>query len=88
MVDAGNTREVAVLAYYDDQPLFGYQARFERGERVHSDADGQFTVTRVPRFFKVRIDSDLITPIGAPMQGTLIYVNQPGPGIMLTTLRM
>jgi hypothetical protein len=87
MIDANNTREVAVLTYYDEQPIFGYQARFEGGERVHLDADGQFNVKRVPRFFKVRIDSDLITPIGDPMQGMLIYVNQrPGPGFMLSTL--
>jgi tetratricopeptide (TPR) repeat protein len=87
MIDAGNTRDAAVLAYYEEQPIFGYQARFEGGERVHLDADGQFNVRRVPRFFKVRIDSDLITPIGDPMQGTLIYLNQrPRPGFMLTTL--
>jgi hypothetical protein len=87
MMDAGNTRDVAVLAYYGEQPMFGYQARFERGKRVHLDADGQFTVTHVPSFFKVRIDSDFSSPYGDPMQGTLIYLKQrPGHGFMLNTL--
>jgi hypothetical protein len=61
MIDADNTRDVAVLVYYDEQTTFVYQARFVEGERVELDAEGQFVVTRVPRFFKVRIDSDLST---------------------------
>ena len=87
MIDADNTRDIAVLVYYDEQRAFVYQARFERGERVEFDVDGQFVVTRVPRFFKVRIDSDLPTPYGDPMQGTLIYLNQRSrPGFMINTL--
>jgi tetratricopeptide (TPR) repeat protein len=86
-INVENTRDVAVLAYYDERPIFGYQARFERGERVEFDAGGQFVVTEVPRLFKLRIDSDLSTPYGDPMQGTLIYLNQrPRSGFMIDTL--
>jgi tetratricopeptide (TPR) repeat protein len=86
-INVENTRDVAVLAYYDERPIFGYQARFERGERVEFGADGQFVVTEVPRLFKLRIDSDLSTPYGDPMQGTLIYLNQrPRSGFMIDTL--
>ena len=82
-----NTRDVAVLVYYADRPVFSYQARFERGEMVEFDANGQFVVTEVPRFFKIRIDSDLSTPYGDPMQGMLIYLNQSQePGIIISTL--
>ena len=87
MIDADNTRDIAVLVYYDKQATFVYHARFEKGERVEFDADGQFMVTRVPRFFKVRTDSDLSTPYGDPMQGTLIYLKQRStPGLMMNTL--
>jgi tetratricopeptide (TPR) repeat protein len=87
MVDASNTRDIAVLVYYDEQAIYGYQAGFEGGERVSFDADGHFVVTRVPRFFKVRVDSDLSTSYGDPMQGTLIYLRQQSrPGVMVSTL--
>jgi tetratricopeptide (TPR) repeat protein len=87
MINVENTRDVAVLAYYANRPVFHYQARFERGERVEFDHDGRFVVTEVPRFFKVRIDSDLVTPYGTPMQGMLIYLSQhPKPGILISTL--
>ena len=87
MIDVENTRDVAVLAYYADRPVFSYQARFERGKRVQFDHGGQFVVSEVSRFFKVRIDSDLSTPYGDPMQGMLIYLNQhPEQGILISTL--
>ena len=87
MINGENTRDVAVLVYYADRPLFGYQAQFARGEQIQFDADGQFVVTEVPRFFKLRIDSDLSTPYRDPMQGMLIYLNQqPGPGLLVSTL--
>jgi len=86
-VNVENTREVAVLVYYANRPVFSYQARFSRGQAVEFDADGQFVVTEVPRFFKLRIDSDLSTPYGDPMQGTLIYLNQSQePDILISTL--
>jgi len=87
MINVGNTRDVAVLVYYADRPVFNYQARFSRGKQIEFDAHGQFVVTEVPRFFKLRIDSDLSTPYGDPMQGMLIYLNQhPQPGILVSTL--
>lgn len=87
MINVENTRDVAVLAYYADRPIFGYQARFEGGEIVHFDAHGQFVVTEAPRFFKLRIDSDLVTPYADSMHGTLIYLNQhPEAGVLVSTL--
>jgi hypothetical protein len=93
MVNVENTRDVAVLVYYADRPVFNYQwmssihARFSQGEQVEFDAAGQFVVTEVPRLFKLRIDSDLPSPYGDPMQGTLIYLNQhPQPGVLVSTL--
>jgi tetratricopeptide (TPR) repeat protein len=88
LINAENTRRVAVLVYYPDRPIFSYQARFERDELVDFDAHGQFVVTEVPRFFKMNIDSDLSTPYGDPMQGMLIYLNQTQkPGILINTLK-
>jgi len=87
MVNVENTREAAVLVYYASRPVFSYQVRFSRGEQVEFDAAGQFVVTEIPRLFKLRIDSDLSTPYGDPMQGTLIYLNQhPQPGVLVSTL--
>jgi hypothetical protein len=89
MINIENTRDVAVLAYYASRPIFNYQARFSGGEQVAFEAHHQFVVTEVPRFFKLRIDSDLSTPYGDPMQGTLIYLNQhPQPGILVSTMGM
>jgi tetratricopeptide (TPR) repeat protein len=87
MINVENTRDVAVLAYYASRPVFNYQARFGRGKRIEFDAHGQFVVTEVPRFFKLRIDSDLSTPYGDPMQGMLVYLSQqPGAGFLVSTL--
>lgn len=87
MANVENTRDVAVLVYYADRPAFNYQARFEGGEAVDFEAHGRFVVTEVPRFFKLRIDSDLSSPYADPMQGTLIYLIQhPEAGILVSTL--
>lgn len=87
IINALNTRHVAILVYYEDRPVFHYQARFENGEMVEFDSDGQFVVTEVPRMFKMNIDSDLSTPYGNPMQGLLIFLNRPRrPGILISTL--
>jgi len=97
MINVENARDVAVLVYYTGRPVFSYQARFRRGKQVEFDAHGQFVVTEAPRFFKLRIDSDLSTPFvlgpkdqgpyGDPMQGMLIYLSQPQqPGILISTL--
>jgi tetratricopeptide (TPR) repeat protein len=87
MINNENTRDAAVLVYYANRPVFSYQIGFERGKQITFDAYGQFVVTEVPRFFKLRIDSDLSTPYGDPMQGLLIYLNQqPQPDILVSTL--
>jgi tetratricopeptide (TPR) repeat protein len=87
MINVENTRDVAVLAYYAGRPVFSYQARFEGGEAIDFHADGRFIVNEVPRFFKLRIDSDLSSPYADPMQGTLIYLSQhPEAGILVSTL--
>lgn len=87
MVGSHNTRDIAILVYYAGGDIFNYQARFQRGKRIEFDAHGQFVVTEAPRFFKLRIDSDLVTPYGNPMQGKLIYLNQhPKPAILVSTL--
>jgi len=87
LIGAHNTRDIAILAYYVQGNTFAYQARFQRGKRIEFDAQGQFVVTETPRFFKLRIDSDLVTPYGNPMHGKLIYLNQhPKPAILVSTL--
>jgi hypothetical protein len=89
MINRENTRDVAVLAYYAERPIFAFEARYERGKEVAFNADGRFVVTEAPRFFKLRMDSDLATPYGEPMQGTLIYLNQqPQPGLLVSTMRL
>jgi tetratricopeptide (TPR) repeat protein len=88
LINSENTRDVAVLVYYyDDRPVFNYQIRFAQGQQVEQDADGQFVVTEKPRLFKLRIDSDLSSPYGDPMQGVLIYLDQRAqPGVVISTL--
>ena len=86
-INVENTRDAAVLVYYANRPPFNYQARFDGGERTSLQTNNRFVVTEVPRFFKLRIDSDLATPYGNPMHGKLIYLNQsPQPGILVNTL--
>lgn len=86
-VNASNTRDVAVLVYYPDGSTFNYLAQFDGKDMTDFQTDGRFDVTTVPRLFKLRMDSDLNTPLGAPMQGVLIYMQQPGkPGILTSTL--
>jgi tetratricopeptide (TPR) repeat protein len=87
LINAHNTRDIAVLAYYEDDQIFNYQARFDRSKRIDFDSHGHFVITEVPRFFKLRMESDLATPYGNPMQGKLLYLNQfPRPGILISTL--
>ena len=87
LIGAHNTRDIAILAYYAEGESFSYHARFQRGKRIEFDAQGQFVVNEVPRFFKLRMDSELATPYGNPMQGKLIYLNQhPKSSILISTL--
>jgi len=86
-INGTNTRDVAVLVVYQDDELFGFTERFERGRLVLDDHDGCFVADEVPRLFKVRIDSDLTTNYAAPMVGLFIYLARPGQrGIVVTTL--
>ncbi|MCL4394612.1 MAG: tetratricopeptide repeat protein [Chloroflexi bacterium] len=86
-INVENTRTAAVLIYYADRPSFHYEASFRGSERAEQNAHGQFVVTEVPRLFKLRIDSDLGTPYGDPMKGTIIYLKRPSvPGILVSTL--
>jgi tetratricopeptide (TPR) repeat protein len=62
LINAHNTRDIAVLAYYTDDQIFNYQARFDRSKRIDFDSHGHFVIIEVPRFFKLRIESDLATP--------------------------
>jgi tetratricopeptide (TPR) repeat protein len=87
LINAQNTRDIAILAYYAHHDNFNYLARFEDGKGAESSTSGRFIVDEAPRFFKIRIDSDLSTPYGDPMQGKLIYLNQRAkPGFMISTL--
>jgi len=87
MVNSENTRDVAVLAYYADKPIFAYKIRFARGEQIELEHHGRFVVTEVPRFFKLRMDSDLSCPYGDPMQGMLIYLKvRSRPSILISTM--
>jgi hypothetical protein len=84
---ASDTRDAAVLAHYANRPAFVYQARFSGGKRTELSAEGQFVVSEAPSFFKLRMDSDLATPYGAPMQGNLIYLRQRAqPGVLINTM--
>lgn len=86
-VNASNTRDVAILIYYPDGSTFNYAAQFNSEERTDFQTDGRFDVTTVPHLFKVRMDSDLNTSLGSPMQGVLIYIHQSHqPGILTSTL--
>ncbi len=87
LINVENTRDIAILAYYAHRDNFNYVARFEDGKEVESSTYGRFIVDEAPRFFKIRIDSDLSTPFGDPMQGKLIYLSQRAkPGFMISTL--
>jgi tetratricopeptide (TPR) repeat protein len=87
MVNTENTRDIAILIYYANGDMFNYVAQFARGKRTQFDVDGRFIVTEVPRLFKLRMNSDLSTPYGDPMQGLLIYLNQgTEPGRLVSTL--
>jgi len=87
LIGGHNTRDIAILAYYAEGEPFSYHARFQRGKRIEFGAQGQFVVSKVPRFFKLRMDSDLATPYGNPMRGKLIYLNQSQkPSILISTL--
>ena len=87
LINADNTRDIAVLVYYPDDHIFNHQARFERRKRIEFDSRGHFVITEAPRLFKLRMNSDLATPYGNPMQGRLIYLNQHlRPGILISTL--
>jgi tetratricopeptide (TPR) repeat protein len=87
MVGGENTRQVAILVYYQNGARFHYKTRIQRGKRVEHDAEGQFCVTEIPEMFKVRMDADFATPYGNPMCGRMIYLRQGDrPGVIVNTL--
>jgi tetratricopeptide (TPR) repeat protein len=87
MMNAENTRNVALLVYYAQRPTFSYQLSLDKDRPAESSTHGQFVTTEAPLFFKLRVDSDLDTPYGGRMRGSFIYLRQPpGPGVVVNTL--
>jgi tetratricopeptide (TPR) repeat protein len=87
MVGGENTREVAVLVYYQNGTRFHYKTHIERGKRVEHNAEGRFSVTEIPNMFKVRMIADFVTPFGNPMCGRMIYLRQGDrSGVIVNTL--
>jgi len=86
MVGGGNTRQIAILVYYQNETRFHYKTHIERGKSVEKDVEGRFCVTEIPDMFKVRMDADFATPYGDPMYGRMIYLRQGNqPGVMVNT---
>ena len=86
MINGANTRDIAILIYYANGDIFNYRASYQAGQLTF-DSDGRFVVTELPRLFKLRMDSDLASHYGDPMQGVLIYLNQEqAPGVLVNTL--
>jgi tetratricopeptide (TPR) repeat protein len=79
-------RDMAILAYYPNQPSFSYQAQLEDGELV-TNGNGRLFSDQTPSHLKVRVDSDLESPYGTPFSGYFIYLAQGGrPGLAVLTL--
>jgi tetratricopeptide (TPR) repeat protein len=79
-------RDMAILAYYPDEPSFSYQLEMKDGELV-SNGNGRLFADKMPSHLKVRVDSDLESPYGSPFNGYFIYLAQGGqPGVAVMTL--
>lgn len=79
-------RDMAILAYYPDEPSFSYQLEMKDGELV-SNGNGRLFTDKMPSHLKVRVDSDLESPYGSPFNGYFIYLAQGGrPGVAAITL--
>lgn len=86
-MNADNTRHVTIMANYQNKPSFIYTSTYNRRERSDFDADGRFLTHLTPTFFKLKVDSDLESPLGIPLQGLFIYVkNGPRKGTIVSTI--
>ena len=75
-----NCYDMAILAYYPNQPAFNYLLKVSE-DGLKSSSDGRFLSDQAPSFLKVRVDSDLESPYGSPFRGYFIYLGQGGkPG--------
>jgi len=56
----------------------------EKGLR--NSGNGRLFADKIPSHLKVRVDSDLESPYGSPLQGYFIYLNQgTKPGVAVIT---
>jgi tetratricopeptide (TPR) repeat protein len=79
-------RDMAILAYYSDEPPFSYQLAMKDDELV-GNGNGRLFADKTPSHLKVRVDSDLESPYGSPFSGYFIYLAQGGqPGVAVLTL--
>ena len=83
-----NCRDMAILAYYPDQPSFSYRLEMVE-DGVESSSNGRLLSEQITSHLKVRVDSDLESPYGSPFRGYFIYLGQGArSGIAVTTLGM
>lgn len=81
-----NCYDMAILAYYPDQPAFNYLLEMT-GDGLESSSNGRLLSDQAPSHLKVRIDSDLESPYGSPFRGYFIYLGQETkPGVAVMTL--
>lgn len=86
-MNANNTRHVTIMVHYENKPSFIYTSTYNRKERIDFDADGRFLTHLTPTFFKFKVDSDLESPLGLPLQGLFIYIkNGPSKGMVVSTI--
>lgn len=86
MVNQDNCRDMAILAYYPDDSIFGYELKMT-DDGLQGYGNGRLLSDEVPTHLKVRVDSDLDSPYGSPFSGYFIYLNQGRrPGVAVMTL--
>lgn len=86
-MNADNTRDVAILAYYANGDLFNYQVNYQTGHKDDQIVEGRLHPGEVPLCFKLRIDTDFQLPYVNASQGYIIYLNQhPQPGFWITSM--
>ncbi|MCP5098233.1 MAG: tetratricopeptide repeat protein [Chloroflexi bacterium] len=81
-----NCRDMAILAYYPDQPSFNYRLELTK-DGLQNSSNGRLLSDQAPSHLKVRVDSDLKSPYGSPFSGYFIYLGQGGrSGMAVITL--